>query len=187
MHTQDSMVFCIDTGAPISFIGKRTLKRIVQRSVRNFIPMIQSERDFQFGDTLIRSKSMIELILPTPGNRREIPVIMDVVDVDIPALLGIDVLDGNNLFVDNVAGHLWNRIITCKEPLQFEDRWKTQLIRKGEHLYVPLKAPIQSFYTMAQLRKLHKQIANPPAVKLYDLLKSAVLKAVTPKTLEKLE
>ena len=176
------MLFCVDTGAPISCIGKQALKRIVHHAGRNSIPMIESDRDFQFGDTMIRSKGMVELILPTPGSVRDVPILMDVVDIDIPALLGLDVLDGNNLFVDNVTGHLWNRIVTCNEPLRFKDRWKIKLIRKGEHLYVPLKAPIQSFYTMAQLRKLHKQFAHPSAVKLYDLLKAAGLKAITPKS-----
>ena len=87
----------------------------------------------------------------------------------------------------NVTWHLWNRIITCMEPLQFEDKWKTRLINKYEHLYIPLKALIQSFYTMSQLRKLHNHFAHTAAVKLYNLLKWACLEALNPKTLEKLE
>ena len=104
---------------------------------------------------MIRSKGMLELILPMTGSVRDIPILMDVVDVDIPALLGLDVLDGNGLFFENVTGYLWSRIMTCKEPLQFENRRKTKLIRKDKYLYVPLKSPIQSFNTRAQLRKLH--------------------------------
>ena len=96
---------------------------------------------------------------------------MDVVDVDVPALLRYDVLDSSNQFVENVTGHLWDRIMLWKKPLQFEDKWKTKLIKKDEHLYLPLKAPIQSFYTMVQLRKLHKKLAYSSAVKQYDHLK----------------
>ena len=62
VHTQNPMLFCVDTEAPISCIGSQTLKRIVQLAGRKSIPMIESERDFQFGDTLIRSKGMVELI-----------------------------------------------------------------------------------------------------------------------------
>ena len=57
---------------------------------------------------------MLVLSLPTPGYARDIPILMDVVDVNISDLLGLDVLDGNNLFVDSVIGHLWNQIITYK-------------------------------------------------------------------------
>ena len=62
-----------------------------------------------------------------------------------------------------------------------------QTHKKGDHLYVPLSTPIQFFYTMTQLQKLHKKFAHPSATKLYDLLKAAGTKALTPKTLEKLE
>ena len=116
---------------------------------------------------------MIELFLPTTRHIPAIPILLDVVDVNIPALLGLDVLDGNNIFVDNVTGHLRSRITTSKDPPQYEDRWRTKLIRHGEHLYVPLHASIQSFYTKGQLRKLHKNFAQPSVIKLYDLLKTS--------------
>ena len=80
-----------------------------------------------------------------------------------------------------------NRITTNKDPLRFEDIWKIKHTRKDDHLYVPLSTPIQLFYTMAQLGKLHKQFAHPSAIKLFNLLKSAGTRAVTSKTLEKLE
>ena len=81
------MLFCVDTGAPISCIGSQTLKRVGHLAGRDSIPTIDSDRDFQFGDTLKRAKGKAELILPTPGSVRDIPIIMDVVDVDEPALL----------------------------------------------------------------------------------------------------
>ena len=54
-------------------------------------------------------------------------------------------------------------------------------------MYVSQSAPIQLFYTIAQLWKLHKKFAQPSATKPYDLLKTAGAKTVTPKTFEKLE
>ena len=42
---------------------------------------------------------MVELLLPTSEHEQNIPILPDVVDVNIPALLGFDVLDGNNLFL----------------------------------------------------------------------------------------
>ena len=109
---------------------------------RRSIPIIDSKRDLKFGDTLVRSRGIIELMLPTPGCTLDILVILDVLDVKIPPLLGLNVLDRNNLLVDNITYHLWNRIISNKDPLRFEDIWKIKLIIKGGHLYVLLSTPI---------------------------------------------
>ena len=126
-------------------------------------------------------------MLPTPGSTLGIPVILDVVDVEIQELLGLVVLDENNLLVDNVTNHLWSRIIANNDLLRFEHIWKIKLIRKGDHLYVPLSTSIQLFYTMEQKGKLHKQFSHPSATKLCDLLKTGGTKTIAPKTLEKLE
>ena len=42
----------------------------------------------------------------------DIPVILDVVDVEIPPLLELGVLDVKKLLVDYVTNHLWNCIVT---------------------------------------------------------------------------
>ena len=105
VHTLRPMLFCADTGAPISSIGNQALKRIVHSAGRNSIPIIESNRDFQFGNTMMKYKGMGKLILPIPGSAGDIPIMMDVVDVDILALLGLDVLNGKNLLVDNVTGN----------------------------------------------------------------------------------
>ena len=57
---------------------------------------------------------MVVLMLPTPGSTLDITVILDAVDIEIPVLLGQDVLDGNNLLVDSLINRLWSRIITNK-------------------------------------------------------------------------
>ena len=49
---------------------------------------------------------MVEQMLPTPVSTPDIPVILDIVDVEIPPLLGLDILDGKNLLFDNVTNHL---------------------------------------------------------------------------------
>ena len=65
---------------------------------------------------------MVELLLPTPGRVQDIPILLDVVDVNEPVLLGHDVLNENNLFVDNETRYSWNRAITRQYPLKYEDR-----------------------------------------------------------------
>ena len=56
------------------------------------------------------------------------PEILDVMDVEIPALLGIDVLEGNNLLFDKVANYLGRCMITNKNLLRSENIWKIKLI-----------------------------------------------------------
>ena len=67
-------------------------------------------------------------MLPTTESALDIPVLLDVVDVEIPEILGLDVLYGNNFLFDNVTDQLWNCTITNKDPLRFEDTWKVKLI-----------------------------------------------------------
>ena len=81
---------------------------------------------------------MAELMLPNLDLHLKIPVILDVVDIEIPPLLGKDVLNGNILLVDNVTNRLWSRIITNKDSLRFEDMWKIKLISNAGYLYIPV-------------------------------------------------
>ena len=108
-------------------------------------------------------------MFPTPGLEFDIPVLLDVVNVEISCPLGLDVFDSNSLLVDNVPNHLWNQIAISKYPLRFEEMWKVKLIRKDDQLYVPLITSSQSLYMTAQPRKLHKQFAHLSAVKIYGV------------------
>ena len=77
----DPMLLCADIGSPHSCIGDKALQRFVRYSGRRSIPIIDSKRDFEFGDTLIRSIGMVELKLLTSRSKLGIPVILDIVEV----------------------------------------------------------------------------------------------------------
>ena len=72
--------------APHSCIGDKASERISLHSERRSILIRDFKRDYKFGYTLMRLKGMIELILLTPGSTLDIPIILDVVDVEIAAL-----------------------------------------------------------------------------------------------------
>ena len=55
IHKVEPMLFCVDTGAPYSYIGDKALERTVRHSGRRPISLIGSKRDFRFGDALVRS------------------------------------------------------------------------------------------------------------------------------------
>ena len=105
-HIVDPMLFCVDTSAPHFCVGDNALEGIIRHSERRFIPIIDCKRDFKFGDTIVRPRGIVELMLPRAGSTLDIPLIFDVEDVDISTILGLDVLDGNNLLVDNLTNHI---------------------------------------------------------------------------------
>ena len=104
--TVDPMLFCVNTGVPHFCIGDKAFGNIFRHSGRRSILIIDSKREFKFGDSLVRSRGVVEIMLPTPGSTLDITVILDVVDVKIPALPVLDVFYWNNLLADNVNNHL---------------------------------------------------------------------------------
>ena len=60
---------------------------------------------------------MIELSIQTPDHIPPINILLYVVDVDIPVLVGLDVLDGYCQVVDNTYNRLWYRIGISDDPL----------------------------------------------------------------------
>ena len=116
---------------------------------------------------------MIEILLETPSTWRDVLVLVDIVPVDVPELLGLFVLDSKQLYACNVT----NRLVLCAvlprpgEPLQYEDKWSVPLTRQNGHLYALMDFMHYTFYTTAQLHKLHRRFAHPSAGKLYNLLK----------------
>ena len=105
-HKVEPKLICVDTGAPHFRVEDKALERISRHSARRSIPIIDCKREFKFGDTLVRSRDMVELMLPIPGSTLDILVILDVVDVEIPPLFGLIVLEGNNLLVDDLFNNL---------------------------------------------------------------------------------
>ncbi len=115
--------------------------------------------------------------------------LLDIVPVNFPALLGLDVLEFEQKYTYYVTNRLVHLDILSNagEPLRFEDRWHVPLTRHDGHLYARMNFPVVIFYTTKQLLRLHRQFAHSSAEKLYNLLKIAGLDAVGRQTLEKLE
>ena len=106
---EEALAFCTDIGAPRFVVGVKHLRKIRTYLYRKGIPAIPSKRKFQFGDIEVASKGMIELTAKPPDHIPPINDLLEVVDVDIPDLLGLDVLDGHILVLDNVTNRLWKR------------------------------------------------------------------------------
>ena len=101
---------------------------------------------------------MIEiLLLETPSTWRDISALIDIVPVDVPALLGLEVLDSEQLYLYNVTNGLVHRAVLSHpgETLQYKDKYSVPLTFQNGHLYARMGFMNYKFYTTAQLQKLH--------------------------------
>ena len=129
---------CGDTGATSSVVGMPQLRRIMKLHDRSGLPGIPSNCVFRLGDTTAPSIGMIEVMIDTPHSVELIQVVMDIVDVNIPLLLGLDDLDGHGLLADNVTNNLWKLTVLSWKPLRSRDEWSV-LFNEISITYTPIR------------------------------------------------
>ena len=84
---------CCDTGAPKSVVGTKELNRIFSALGMHRRKLQGSHHRFRFADITFESRGRVSLTLRTPPGIPAVIVELDVVEADIPALLGMDILD----------------------------------------------------------------------------------------------
>lgn len=102
---------------------------------------------------------------------------VDVVPVDVPFLVGLDVLDKFKLIVNTVDNTFDSRLGGWSLPLQ----------RKIGHIYLQWKEEDKMMYTKSELLKLHRGFHHPAAKRLHALLKKAKVEDLDGETLKTLE
>jgi transposase InsO family protein len=99
---------------------------------------------------------------------------VDVVDIGVPLLLGLDFLDNHQLNPLNVQNQLWS----------VPGRWRMPIVRKNGHLYLCWKPTSVVNYSRSQLDRLHRHFFHPSAGKLWSLLNRAYPNSMCSDTLE---
>jgi len=112
--------FCIDTGAPTSVVGLTEVRRIAN-SARKRLKLRSSSKRFRFADATFDSLGRVFLPLATPCGVMAIYVPIDVVAADIPALMGLDVMDQHKLYVNTVTNRSSDSTVMCTP------RWPSRL------------------------------------------------------------
>lgn len=128
--------------------------------------------------------------LATPPGVPRVFVEMEIVNADIPALLGMDIMDKESLTPCTVSNRLIKRIIISRsnEREKFFDEWSIPMRRsRSNHFYADMNISTSMFFTRTQLSHLHKQFFHPSAQKLFNLLKRVRPNEVTTETLETLK
>jgi transposase InsO family protein len=164
----------LDTGAQKSVIGihqARAYYRAYGSLLHSHDPK-SSAALFKFGAKTHRSVGKIQIVIPTPKQ----PIIhdVDVIDLEIPLLLGLDFFDEYSLNPLSVQNNLWS----------MEGHWVLPITRKYGHLYLCWNPhpSLSTHYTRAQLHHLHRHFFHPSAGKLLNLLQRAHPEHLTPDT-----
>lgn len=100
-----------------------------------------------------------------------IPLTVDVINIDVPFLIGLDVLDTEKLVADNVDNKLTSRCYG----------WSIPITRRNKHMYITALNH-HSIHTV-RAKKMHQHFWHTSASKLYNLLKRMKPEATNEKTL----
>lgn len=153
-------IFCADIGAPKSVIEFKAPQQICRRKYISLTPSISS---FCYGGDALTLLGTVMLYLQTPPEIPPIDVRCDVVIVNIPPLLGLDVLDRHNLKAGTVTNQLIKKTIIRDEKRNTSfvfDDWHVPLTRENQYAYVKMCVPGDFLYTLTQLKKIHRSFFN---------------------------
>ena len=181
--------FSVDIGAPKYCIGLKELKSVFA-SFGLRIPQLKwSPNCFRFVELRTIPLGRLYCRLQYPPGKPTIFVEMDVVKADIPALLGLDLLDRESLIADTVANRLKKRGVAQDGGSFFHfDEWQVPLLRsKSGYVYVEMDCSTSMMFTRSRLTKFHKQFFHPSAEKLFNLLKRRRPEETSFETLEVLQ
>ena len=106
----------------------------------------------------MKSLGLVEIALDAPPPRRNIYILLDIVSFDVPALLGLNVLDSEKLYADNVTNRLVHRDVTSStgEHLRYMDKWSVPQTSHDGHLYARMSFLTKTFYALLQLARFHR-------------------------------
>lgn len=106
---------CIDTGAQNTVIGRRQALAICQ-SQGTKLKLSKSSTTFRFGNGRHNSLGILKIRIPTKDGGF-IDIDADVVQPDVPLLIGIDILNREQLVPDNVNNRLQSHIYGWSIPI----------------------------------------------------------------------
>lgn len=150
----------MDIGATRSVIGRKQAAAYA-RLTRSDAPLAAAKpANFMFGGVIAPSVGTIDVRVPIAPDYYA-PMTVDVVELDVPFLFGLDALDAFGVYVNNLENSL-----KC-------DRrgFATALCRKDNHLYLEWGESIH--YTLGELDRLHKHFNHPQPDKLAAVLRRA--------------
>jgi hypothetical protein len=159
----------LDIGTTRSVIGLRAARKVV-RAAGQRLSLTPSNRSLRFGVQVHRSLGSIHINVPTPSGILSFEA--DVIQANVPLLIGLETLDSNRLQV--LA--LFNQLQHVPPPGSRVRPWLLPLFRRGGHIhrrFHPLGDAQGIHYSRHQLTKLHRHLYHPSAEELYQVARRA--------------
>ena len=160
---------CADTGAQKSVCGLAQARAYCCASKQAF-KLHPSPYSYKFGDGIRASRGMIDVRMRIKEGFY-LQFFVDVVDADIPLLLGLDLLDKHMLVADNTVNLLISKV----------GRWTVPIVRAHGHMFVKWDVH-EVLYTRTELERLHLHFFHPSKQKLLNLLKRGTPDSITAET-----
>lgn len=157
---------CLDTGAQRSVCGLAQAESYARNHPGSLTLKPRSLR-FRFGHHVIQSMGKVNIRIPQ-GNNSHLSLSIHVVNLDIPLIIGLDVLKSYHLLINYLANQL-----------EFPSTGTTMpLVYKRGHIF--LEWDHQSIlFTKAELTRLHLHFMHPAADRLFQLIKRASTHSAT--------
>lgn len=152
---------CVDSGAQRTVIGRKQADAYISQ-IGDATSGIKKDVDlatrFRFGDTNHNCDGILHVKMPVAD---DVVVHFDafIVPIDVPLLLGLDVLKRLDIIIKFSNGTLQSE----------NDDWVLNLKHKMGHLYV--EWPPTVFYTEQELRRIHRHFYHPSTDKLANLIR----------------
>jgi hypothetical protein len=160
---------CFDCGAQRSVVGLAQANAYAPRSGQKLDLHARSFR-FKFANAVFPSSGTIQYLLPTPEGY--IPITLDIVDGEVPLLVGLDVLDRHRLVPNNVDDVLERRTARKTGTDVSNVVWRMPLVRRNGHLYIEGIFRVCNF-SHSELQRLHKHYLHLSEDRLCNLLRSS--------------
>ncbi len=151
----------MDTGAQTTVIGYKQARAYCRFMGVKF-KLKRSDKRYLFGDDKQNSMGKITIRIPLVDDK-VIQIEVDVVQANVPLLIGLDILDKYQMYVNTVTNNLVAPFLEISTPL----------VRKLGHVYLAWAERDKILFTKQELLKLHRAFSHPTADKLLNLLKLA--------------
>jgi Zinc knuckle len=147
----------VDTGAQETVIGLPQAMAYCLFGGKKF-KLQRSNNLYRFGVDEQDSLGSIAIHVSTPA--AVITLNIDVVRANVPFLIGLDVLDANDLTADTVSNKL-----RCPKG-----GWETPHVRKIGNVYLELSYEGNILFSKSELTKMHRGFYHPSSENLLNLL-----------------
>jgi len=166
---------CLGTGAQRTVIGEARARAFSRFSANSRQLKLSKVTDiYRFGRGRDKAIGTMDIDVPL-GSTFIMRLTVDVVDLNVPFLLGLDVMDKYRLYVNTVSNHL----VCVKEGVDLP------VVRKYGHVYYDWD--MATFYSFSELQRIHKHFFHVLPEHLYALMRRAKDKDAVPATLKKLQ